>query len=299
MALPAPDITLDDKRRTTDRLLRAGADIHALNGVRKHLSSIKGGLLAAACRGTTRTYVISDVVTDDLSAIGSGPTVPDPTTFADALNTLDRFGGRGAYPPSVIERLERGRRGEVAETPKPGDSRLTRAHATIVGSRVEGMAGAAREAASRGYRVETLADPVTGEARLAALAQVEIVAARRQPGVPTCVISSGETTVHVTGDGRGGRNLEFALAVATRATTLGVPFAAASVGTDGVDGPTDAAGALVDDTTLDRARAAGLGSPERALASNDSYTFFEGLDDLIHTGPTGTNVGDLQVFLLV
>ena len=298
MAVPAAGLTLDDKRTTSGRLMRAGADIQALNAVRKHLSAIKGGLLAAACAGAVRTYLVSDVVTDELSAIASGPTVADQTTFNDALEALDRFGGRAAYPPPVVARLEGGARGEIPETPKPGDARLERSHATLVGGRTDAMEGAGREAAARGYHVEMLREPVTGDAHRAALAHADVVGTLRRAGTPTCVISSGETTVHVIGDGVGGRNLEFALGVATRADRLGSPFAAASAGTDGVDGPTDAAGAIVDGDTLTRARAAGLDSPERVFARNDTYTFFKGLDDLIRTGPTGTNVGDLQVFLL-
>jgi len=297
MAAPAAGLTLADKQATTDRLLKAGADIHAFNCVRKHLSAIKGGRLAAACRGATLTLAISDVVDDDISAIASGPTVADPTTFAQALEALDRFGGRTAYPAAVVALLERGTRGDVAETPKAGDGQLDRSKATIVGGRLNASAAAAHEAAARGYQVEELRDPLVGEARVTACAHVARVASLRRQGGATCVVSTGETTVRVTGSGRGGRNQEFALAAAACAGPLG-QFVAASVGTDGVDGPTDAAGAIVDDSTVARARTAGLPPPARVLDANDSYTFFNTLHDLLRTGPTGTNVGDLQVFLL-
>lgn len=296
MAVPAEGMTLADKREATATLLRAGADIHALNAVRKHLSAVKGGWLAARCRGRTIALAISDVVGDDLSVIGSGPTVPDPSTFADALAVLDRFGGRAAYPARVLRRLERGAAGDLPETPKPGDPRLARATTRVIGGRREAMAGAAAEAAARGYHVVTLDAPVVGEARTAAPRFVAAAAAAAGAR-PACVIAGGETTVHVTGRGRGGRNQEFALAAAGALAPLGAAVVA-SAGTDGIDGPTDAAGAVADLTTLPRAGAAGLPEVQAVLAANDSHPFFAALGDLIRLGPTGTNVGDLQVFLL-
>ena len=301
MAVPAEGITLDDKRETTQRLLRAGADIHALNTVRKHLSALKGGWLAAGAPGACRTFVISDVVGDDPSVIASGPTVGDGSRFQDALDILERFGGEAVYPPAVVARLRRGAAGGdavVAETPKPDDPRLERASTTIIGSRRNAMAGAAAEAASRGYEILRLDDPVVGDARTTAVSHLRSVLARASgAGRPACIVSSGETTVHVTGGGKGGRNQEFALAAAALLAGLGAPAIVASVGTDGIDGPTDAAGAIADSTTIARAAAAGL-SPERHLVDNDAYAFFDPLGDLIHTGPTGTNVGDLQIILL-
>jgi hydroxypyruvate reductase len=298
MAVPADGLTLDDKRRTTERLLRAGADIQGLNVVRKHLSAIKGGWLAARTSGSSRTLAVSDVVGDDLSVIASGPTVPDTSTFADALDVLRRFGGIDAYPAAVVARLEQGDRGEVPETPKPGDARLSRADAAVIGGRRDAMEGAAREAGARGYHVVRIEDAVIGEARITAPSHVRLVAARiAGVGRPACVVSTGETTVRVTGRGKGGRNQEFALAAAAPLASLGVPAAAASIGTDGVDGPTDAAGALVDSSTIARAQTAGLGPPGRYLDDNNAFAFFEALGDLIHTGPTDTNVGDLQVIL--
>ena len=298
MAVPAADVTLDDKRATTEGLLRAGADIHALNTVRKHLSAIKGGWLAACAGGSCRTFAISDVVGDDLSAIGSGPTVADSTTFGEALDILRRFGGEAAYPRAVVARLTEGARGAVVETPKPGDRRLTHARAAVIGGRRDAMDGVAREAETLGYHVGRIDDPVVGEARLAAPSHLRAVA-RRAAGVarPACIVSSGETTVRVAGRGKGGRNQEFALASAALVASLGGAAAVASLGTDGVDGPTDAAGAIVDQTTVARARSAGL-SPDAFLDDNNAYAFFAALGDLIHTGPTDTNVGDLQIILL-
>jgi hydroxypyruvate reductase len=299
LELPADGVTLGDLREATDRLLRAGAGIDALNTVRKHLSRVKGGRLAAAVRGRTIALAISDVVGDDPSIIGSGPTVADPTTYADALDVLARFGGSASFPPAVVRHLERGARGDGVETPKPGSARLSRATTTIVGSRIDALEGARREAEARGYEVLVHEAPVIGDARKAAAAYAErLPRAARKSGRLRCVLSGGETTVVVTGHGRGGRNQEFALALAVPLAGRAGLAVVASVGTDGIDGPTDAAGALVDSTTASRAAAAGLRSPQAYLDDNDSHTFFQALGDLVVTGPTNTNVGDVQVALL-
>jgi glycerate 2-kinase len=293
----APAISLMDMQAATDLLLRSGADIHALNTVRRHLSDVKGGWLAARAAGPVTTFAVSDVIGDAPCDIGSGPTAPDPTTFADALEILRRFAGVSAYPDPVVRRLREGALGLLPETPKPGDERLARAAWRLIGSRHDAMAGAAAEATARDYRVERLDDPVEGEARRAGEGWSRAMLARAagERG-PLCVVASGETTVHVTGTGRGGRNQEFALSAAP--VLDGAPTAAlASVGTDGIDGPTDAAGGLVDSTTMARARTRGL-DPSSFLRANNAYAFFEALGDLIQTGPTGTNVGDLQVILL-
>jgi len=310
MALPADGITLEDKQQTVRHLLRGGATIDELNTVRKHLSGIKGGRLAAATGAPVVTLVISDVVGDDLSVIGSGPTMPDPSTFTDALAVLDARGGRTAYPNDVAALLERGERGEVPETLKPADPRITRSVARIIGGRMTAVEGAAASARSRGYDVHVIDRPIVGEAREAARTFAEDVrAARAHLASPACVIGAGETTVHVRGGGVGGRNQEFALAMlgylagpegpalpgASESPAL--PGAFGSIGTDGIDGPTDAAGAIVDATTAERATALGL-DPRRFLDDNDSYHFFSALDDLLRTGPTGTNVGDVQVALI-
>lgn len=303
MALPADGITLGDKQRASRVLLERGAAIQELNTVRKHLSAIKGGQLAAATSGAVLTLAVSDVVGDDLSAIGSGPAVPDATTFAMALAVLDRHGGREAYPASCVERLERGAAGGVPETPKPGDPRLARAVARVIGGRHHAMDGARAAAELRGYVVHVIEAPVVGEARIAGPALVEtarhlVVSGFSRKERPLCIISSGETTVHVTGSGKGGRNQECALAMAGSLHTLGDMVVAASIGTDGIDGPTDAAGGLVDSTTPSRAATAHLGLPELYLNSNDAYQYLDALNDLIKIGPTDTNVGDLQVILV-
>lgn len=300
MALPAGDVTLADKQRTSQLLLERGSDIHELSTVRKHLSAIKGGHLAAATRGSVLTLAVSDVVGDDLSAIGSGPGVPDATTFAMALAVLDRHGGRDRYPSAVVARLEQGASGRIPETPKAGDPRLARSTARVIGGRQSAVDGARAAAESLRYAVHVLEAPVIGEARIAGRALVETAVrlARHDSRRPLCVLASGETTVHVTGAGRGGRNQECALAMAHALDQLGPTVVAASIGTDGVDGPTDAAGAIIDSTTLARAEGADVGPPERYLNDNNAYVFFDELDDLIRTGPTNTNVGDLQVILV-
>ena len=320
MAVPADGLTLDDKRRTTEGLLRAGADIQRLNTVRKHLSAIKGGWLAARTAAHSVTYAISDVVDDDLSVIASGPTTADRTTYQDALDVLRRYhpnaaaalgtpsrGGIDAYPATIVRHLDRGIAGEIPETPKPGDARLARAQSAVIGGRRDALAGGAKEARRRGYQVVIVEQPIVGEARDAAREHVRHVAGIAQSRLrPLCVMSGGETTVRVTGRGRGGRNQEFALAAAPLLSGLSgtrlrtgtpSPIALASVGTDGIDGPTDAAGALADSTTMERARSAGLDAPDTFLNDNNAYVFFDALGDLIHTGPTDTNVGDLQMVL--
>lgn len=299
MAMPRAGIALEDKRETTDRLLRAGADINALNTVRKHLSAIKGGQLAAATSASVLTLAISDVIGDDLSLIGSGPTVADPSTYFDALAVLARFGGLDVFPPAVVGLLEAGARGELPETPKPGDPRLANSAARVIGSRTTAALGAATMATSLGYRTIVCEEPVTGIAREAGPRFV--TASRRALGrveTPACVIATGETTVRVAGSGRGGRNQEVALSAATSMSSLDEPAALLSGGTDGIDGPTDAAGAICDSTTCARARRAGLLNPDEYLENNDAYRFFEALGDLVVTGPTGTNVGDILVLLV-
>jgi glycerate-2-kinase len=300
LVAPADGISLQEKRESTGVLLRAGADIYALNTFRKHVSRIKGGRLAAACPSRSITFVLSDVVGDDLSVIGSGPTVADSSTFADALAVVDQFGGRGAYPIAVVEHLLAGAAGRREESPKPGDPRLARASTSLIGGRQDAMTGAADAAAHLGYDVVVLNEPVVGEARVAGaqLTERAIGAARATNAGAVCVIASGETTVRVTGDGVGGRNQELALAVAQRLHGVGRLGVFASAGTDGIDGPTDAAGAIADTTTLDRIDSAALPSVSAALDRNNAYPLLDALGDLIRTGPTGTNVGDLQVFLL-
>ena len=298
MALPAPGISLEDKQQTARTLMARSADIYELNTVRKHLSAIKGGRLAAASSGRVLTFAVSDVVGDDLSVIASGPTVADESTFADALDVLSRR-DIDSYPASVVRHLQRGLAGEIEESPKSGDPRLARAVAHVIGPQRGAIDGAKRAAEQLGYHVHIVREPITGEARLSARAHLANVSqSLNSLPRPLCVISSGETTVTVVGGGKGGRNQEFALAMAPSLETLGSDVVAASIGTDGIDGPTDAAGALVDPTTLSRAAAIGLPAAQRYLDDNNAYEFFDRLGDLIRTGPTNTNVGDLQVILV-
>jgi hydroxypyruvate reductase len=297
LVAPVPGVSLGEKTDTSRRLMGAGAPIHELNCVRKHLSRIKGGRLAAAARRTL-TLALSDVhgpVADDPSVIGSGPTVPDETTFQDALAVI--AARKVDVPATVKTYLERGVRGEASESIKPRDPRIAESSYRVIGNRQTAVAGAARAARERGYHPVVIDPATTGEARDAGRGFVQ--EARRlgsQAPRPLCVIGSGETTVTVRGSGLGGRNQEFALAAASLLVHLG-PAALGSAGTDGIDGPTDAAGAVVDPTTLDRARRLEL-DPAAALEANDAYRFFALLGDLILWGPTGTNVGDLHVLLM-
>jgi glycerate 2-kinase len=297
MAAPIDGITLADKIDTTRRMMASGADIHSLNTVRRHLSRVKGGRLAAACIGTTVTLAISDVVGDDLHAIGSGPGVPDATTWSDAAAALDRFGG-DAHSSRVRSVIRDGLAGTVPDTPKPGHASLARALARVIGSRTDAMEGARAAAVERGYQALVMTEPVTGEARTSGPEWLD--RARRMIGPSArkvCVISSGETTVRVTGTGTGGRNLEFALSIAEPMSSL-PNGAAASIGTDGIDGSSGVAGGIVDSTTMTRSARAGLAPPGLYLAANDSFAFFAPLDDAVRIGRTDTNVGDLQVLLI-
>lgn len=297
MAAPIPELTLALKQQAVTHVMKGGADITALNAVRKHLSRVKGGRLAAACAGATITTALSDVIGDDLSVIGSGPGVGDWSTWRDAADAVARHGGVDGLAPDVRAVLEAGVAGRLPETPKPGEPVLARAAAAVVGGRNDAMAGAEAAAERLGYRVIVRPAPVTGEARDAALRWWDdVCAVLSQTSGPVAVVSSGETTVRVRGQGRGGRNQEFALALLERLERAAHPVALVSIGTDGIDGPTDAAGVLVDGDSARRARARGL-DRDRALADNDSATFFDALGDLVRTGPTGTNVGDLQVLL--
>ena len=302
LAAPSPGVTLAAKVEATRALLDGGVTINDINCVRKHLSAVKGGWLAAATGAPVMTLAISDVVgpvPDDPGVIGSGPTAPDPTSFGDALRVVDRLAVRHAFPAVARLALERGHRGESPETPKPGDFRLSESVFRVIGSRDDAMEATARLAADLGYHVVTCPGAVVGEAREAGEAFVRNAVARTAATPrPACVLSSGETTVEVRGPGLGGRNQELALAAAEPLSRFTAQAVMASVGTDGVDGPTDAAGAIVDTTTLARARAQGLLAAAHYLDQNDSYAFFDQLDDLVRLGPTDTNVGDLQIMLI-
>jgi len=292
---PAPvrPITLADKQETTRLLLGAGATINELNAVRKHLSLFKGGQFArAAAPASVVSLILSDVIGDPLDVIASGPTAPDPTTFADALEVLERRGVRYLVPRSVTARLEAGARGDLAETPKPGDPAFERVTNLVIGNNALVVDAAAAEARRLGYRAEVLTRSLQGEARDVAR---ELVGRARALPPPTCLIAGGETTVTVRGRGRGGRCQEFALAAALELRPEdGVVVLAA--GTDGTDGPTDAAGGVADAGTLARGQRAGRAA-RAALDDNDAYTFLSAAGDLVVSGPTNTNLLDLYVLL--
>ena len=299
---PAPGLSLEDKAAVTSQLLRAGATIRELNTVRKHLSRLKGGGLArAAAPARCVCLVLSDVVGDDLSTIASGPTVPDPTSYQDALATLASRGIADSVPASVLRHLQAGAAGDAPETPKPGDAVFRRVTTRIIGSNRLSVEAAAREARRQGLRVVVLTTRLEGEAREVARVLVallrECVETGRPSAPPVCLLGGGETTVTVRGDGRGGRNQELAVAAASPLADFPVPAVVATLATDGIDGMSRAAGGVVDDETLRRARALGLASQADFLAANDSEAFLAPLGDLIVTGPTGTNVVDLAVLL--
>ena len=294
LTLPAPGVSLDDKKATTRALLRSGASIQEINCVRKHLSAIKGGRLAAMCApARVVTLMISDVPGNDPSSIASGPTVPDPTTREDALAVLRKYDIVG--PGSVMEHLERG----ADETPKPGDPCFDNTRHDIVARPQDALEAAAAMAETRGYRSLILGD-LEGEARDVALVHAGIarqVVRHGQPcGAPCVLLSGGETTVTVRGNGRGGRNAEFALALAISLDGLPGVYALAA-DTDGIDGTEDNAGCVVGPDTLVKARAVGVDAKAR-LADNDGYGFFEAVEGLIGTGPTRTNVNDFRAVLV-
>jgi hydroxypyruvate reductase len=297
LPLPAPGLTIEDKQAATRLLLACGATIHEINAVRKHLSAIKGGQLARlAAPAPVVSLLLSDVPGDDLDVIGSGPTVPDRSTFAEAVAILKRYGVWEQAPSAVRKRLEQG--GE--ETPKPGDPVFRHVQNTVIGSNRLALAAAATEAKRLGFRPLVLSSRIEGESREVAFVHAAI-ALDIQSGdgavkPPACLLSGGETTVTLRGDGKGGRNQEFTLAAAIALRgTQGI--LACSVGTDGSDGPTDAAGAWADGETFARAASQGLDARDH-LARNDSYPFFDALGDLVRTGPTGTNVMDVRLMLV-
>ena len=297
LPMPCPGLTLADKQAVTRLLLECGANIHEINTVRKHLSAIKGGQLARlVAPAKLVTLVLSDVIGDDLSVIGSGPTWPDSSTFADALHVLRRYGVVTRTPVPVLRHLEFC----TEETPEPGDAAFADAVTIIVGSNRLALGAAEAEAVKRGYHSMILSTRIEGEtreiARMHASIALEILEAERPLAKPACVISGGETTVTIRGAGLGGRNQEFALAAALEIDGA-EKIVVLSGGTDGTDGPTDAAGAIASHSTVDRASMIGL-SARSLLDANDSYHFFQPLGDLLITGPTGTNVMDVRLLLV-
>lgn len=295
---PRAPVSLKDKIRTTQLLLESGADIVEFNTVRKHLSEVKGGGLLRQARARMVGLLVSDVVGDDPGTIGSGPTAPDATTFADAWGVLERYRLSHRVPETVARLLKMGLDGQIPETIKPESHETTRCRNLIVASNHTALKGAAQEARARGWTVDTQEEPLTGDTTVAARrlgSRIRELARRSADLQPLCILAGGETTVRVTGNGCGGRNQEFALAMAEEIADRKIVVL--SAGTDGIDGPTNAAGAFIDGTTLERARQRGL-SPNGALADNDSYTFFSRLGDLLQCGPTGTNVMDIKIALV-
>ena len=302
LSLPAPGIEPADEREIGAALLRSAAPISAVNCVRKHLSAIKGGRLAAAAwPARVVALMVSDVPGDDPSVIGSGPTVGDPTTYTNALEVLDRY--EVTAPERVLRHLRAGAHGgpgAPSETPKPGDALLSRASATVLVTATDALAAAAATAASRGVRPVVLGDAIEGEARDVGLRHASHaldLVRWSEPGTASVLLSGGETTVAVRGAGRGGRNTEYLLGLALGLEGCPDAFALAA-DTDGRDGSEGNAGAFLTPDTLARARAAGL-DPRALLADNDAYALFARLDDLLVTGPTLTNVNDLRAILLV
>ncbi len=301
--LPAPvaGVTLADKQRTTQELLRCGASIREINTVRKHLSRIKGGRLAELTEATVVTLILSDVLGDDLSAIASGPTVPDPTTYQDAVAIAKRHRIWRVLPLRVRQHLDRGCQGLASETPKPGSSLFHRVHHHIVGNNAAAVAAVISAAREAGLRTIVHTPALTGVARnegqrFGALAR-NIVREGKPLQRPCCVVAGGETTVTVTGKGTGGRAQEFAAAAALEIAGLAKVWVVA-IGTDGTDGPTDAAGAVIDGNTVARAQRLSV-DLKSALKRHNTYPALKRLHQLIITGPTGTNVNDLYLLLVL
>ena len=298
---PFPPLTLDQKQETTRLLLECGATINEINSIRKHLSRSKGGWLAKeAYPATVVSLLLSDVIGDRLDVIASGPTVPDESTYSDCIKIIDRYELSDRLPKSVADYFKKGAAGSLSETPKAGDPVFSKVQNLIVGNNRESLLAARERAISLGYNTIILSSQIEGEAR--EVAQVfaaigkEISQANLPISPPACIIAGGETTVTIQGRGKGGRSQELALACAI-AIDGWKGISLLSAGTDGTDGPTDAAGAIVNGTTCKRARQTNL-YPRGFLLANDSYTFFESLGDLLKTGPTRTNVMDIICMLV-
>jgi hydroxypyruvate reductase len=301
LVAPAEGVTLEDKQEVTRLLLACGADIHEINTIRKHLSRAKGGGLARfAYPATVVSLILSDVIGDDLNVIASGPAVPDTSTFADTRHVLEKYDIWNRVPQSVQSRIERGLKGDIEDTPKAGDAVFQKCYSELVGTNIQALKAAGQQAEQLGYQTLILSSTVEGEARevvkvLTAIAK-EVRVSGNPLSAPACILCGGETTVTIRGDGKGGRNQEFALASALSIDGMENVVVLAG-GTDGNDGPTDAAGAIADGGTLARARAKGLDTLDY-LRRNDSYHFFEALEDLVIIGPTRTNVMDVYMVLV-
>lgn len=296
---PYEGITLAEKQEMTQLLLKAGADINELNTVRKHISKVKGGRLAEiACPAKVISLILSDVVGDSLDVIASGPTSPDTTTFHDALAVLEKYRLKDKAPQGILDVLNKGVKGGIPETPKESDAVFSNVENIIIGSNKIALEAARKKAEEMGFQTEIISSELTGEARDAGrwLADIARSKSLNSSNRLNCLISGGETTVTVRGNGLGGRNMELALAFSMEIEGIeGITLL--SAGTDGTDGPTDAAGAMADGHSVLKARETGL-DPEEYLNNNDSYNFFKKIDGLFTTGPTGTNVMDVQIIIV-
>ena len=301
LTLPVEGVSLEDKQATTQVLLECGATIQEINAIRKHLSAIKGGGLARAVYPATLvTLSLSDVVGDDLDSIASGPCVPDSTTYADCLEIFTKYAIEKDVPPAVLQHIQQGIAGNVPETPKAGQDFFKQTQNVIIGSNFNALLKSKEKADELGYNTLLLSSMIEGETREVACNHIAIGAEIQLHGYPlarpACVLSGGETTVRIKGRGKGGRNQEFVLAAAIRMAGM-EDITAFSAGTDGNDGPTDAAGALADGQTLEQANRKGLDA-KRYLDDNDSYHFFDQAGGLYKTGPTNTNVMDIRIILI-
>jgi len=300
--LPAGKITLKEKVQATEALLDSGADIHEINTVRKHISMIKGGHLARAIYPNRLiSLALSDVVGDKFTSIGSGPTTADPTTYQQAINVLNKYSLFSRIPQSVLEHLKAGVKCEIRETPKPEDPIFERNIECIIGSNKLALRTAEETARHLGYNTAILSSELTGEARFVGkklAGEIKKIYLEKNPvAPPAMLLCGGETTVTVKGDGKGGRNQELVLSAALELKGF-KSILVASIGTDGIDGPTDAAGAFADGSTVGRGEELGLDAVEY-LERNNSYEYFNRLGELIYIGPTGTNVMDIQVLIAI
>ena len=299
LVAPYKGITLEEKKDVTKLLLKAGADIEELNTVRKHISRVKGGRLAEHCYpARIISFILSDVIGDHLETIASGPTAPDETTYKHALTVLKKFNLFKKVPPSVLDLLRKGEKGIIPETLKKDNPVFKKVTNIIVGNNKKALQAIKHQAVKLGFNAQIISAELSGEAREVAksLANLALKTQKTSPNLPLFLISGGETTVTVKGPGIGGRNTELALAFALEiAGKKGITLL--SAGSDGTDGPTDAAGAIVNGDTVHKAKDLGL-DPERFLENNDSYNFFKKIRGLFITGPTGTNVMDIQIIVV-
>jgi glycerate 2-kinase len=301
LPFPADGIGLKEKQEVTQLLLDCGADIKEINTIRKHISQMKGGWFAKwAYPSTVIGFILSDVVGDQLDVIGSGPTVPDPSTFEEVWEIIKKYDLLNEISPSIQKHLQLGKEGEKEETPKPGEVVFEKVYNSLIGSNILALRAAEKEAKFLGFNTLILSSSMVGETRESALFHSaiakEVISSGNPIPTPACILSGGETTVTIKGTGLGGRNQEFALAGAIEISGI-EKVVLLSGGTDGTDGPTDATGAVADHTTVDRANSMGM-DPKAYLKDNNAYPFFKKLGDLLITGPTHTNVMDVRILLV-